>query len=55
MERRQAWMREFQIEQGQEPLAFVKSARRGAAPRAVAEQMRQRLGWRVGRLNVELD
>jgi len=48
MERRQAWMREFQIEQGQEPLAFVKSARRGAAPRAVAEQMRQRLGLAGG-------
>lgn len=42
MERRQAWMREYLIEQGQEPLAFVRSARLTDRHQQVACDM-----WRV--------
>jgi Zn-dependent peptidase ImmA (M78 family) len=43
MELRQAWMREFLIEQGQEPLRFVKSATPDAKPALVANRIRQAL------------
>jgi Zn-dependent peptidase ImmA (M78 family) len=48
MQRRQAWMREFLIEEGQERLPFVKSARLGEQPTAIAESMKQALGFDEG-------
>jgi len=44
MQRRQAWMREFLIEQGQKELPFVRSARRGEQPRSVVQRMLGTLG-----------
>jgi Zn-dependent peptidase ImmA (M78 family) len=43
MELRQAWMRDFLIEQGQEPLPFVKSATPDIKPTIVANRIRQAL------------
>jgi len=40
MQRRQAWMREFLMEEGQPPLPFVASARTTADPASVASEMR---------------
>lgn len=48
MERRQAWMREYLIEQGQEPLPFVRSARLTDEPRRVAREMKSALGLAEG-------
>jgi Zn-dependent peptidase ImmA (M78 family) len=49
MERRQQWMREYLIEEGQQPLAFVGSAKRDDEPPSVAREMRRVLalenGW----------
>ncbi len=49
MQRRQAWMREYLIEQGQEPLPFVRSARTDETPAVVGERIRSALrlaqGW----------
>lgn len=39
MQRRQAWMREFLIEQGQRELTFVRSARREEQPSSVVQRM----------------
>ena len=44
MQRRQAWMRDFLIEQGQEALPFVGAARRHEQPASLAERMRHTLG-----------
>lgn len=44
MQRRQAWMREFLIEQGQERLPVVRSARPSERPTSVANRMRRTLG-----------
>ncbi len=44
MQRRQAWMREFLIEQGQEHIPVVRSARPSESPVSVANQMRRTLG-----------
>ena len=44
MQRRQAWMREFLIEQGQPPLEFVGSAWPADAPARVAAAIRRVLG-----------
>jgi len=44
MQRRQAWMREYLLEEGQEPLPFVKSARADESPSVVAQKMRRTLG-----------
>jgi Zn-dependent peptidase ImmA (M78 family) len=41
MERRQAWMREYLAEQGEEPLPFVRSASPGEEPRQVARGIRE--------------
>jgi len=43
MQRRQAWMREFLIEEGRDRLPFVASARVGEQRAAVAERMRAAL------------
>jgi Zn-dependent peptidase ImmA (M78 family) len=48
MQRRQAWMREFLIEQGQRELTFVRSARREEQPRAVVQRMLDTLGLDEG-------
>jgi Zn-dependent peptidase ImmA (M78 family) len=48
MQRRQAWMREFLIEQGQGRLPFVESARLTEAPQAVAERIRETFGFDEG-------
>lgn len=45
MQRRQDWVREFLIEQGQERLPFVRSARLEEPPPMVAEGMRRTLGF----------
>ena len=44
MERRQAWMREYLIDEGQEPLPFVRSANTADQPTRVAHLMRASLG-----------
>ena len=46
MQQRQAWMREFLTEEGQDHLDFVASARTEEQRTAVAERMRQALGLR---------
>lgn len=45
MERRQAWMHEFLVEQGQEPLPFVRSARLAEDPNHIADSIRRILGF----------
>lgn len=44
MQRRQAWMREFLIEQGQDPFAFVKSITLRDPPVEIAVKIKQVLG-----------
>ncbi len=52
MQRRQAWMREFLTEQGQERLSYVNSARRNEDPVSLANRIRSTLGldkeWAAG-------
>src|SRR5207247_5715087 len=48
MERRQAWMREYLMEQGHEPLTFVRSARVTDEPKDLASQMKRALGLNDG-------
>lgn len=48
MERRQAWMHDYLIELGNEPLAFVRSGRIEDKPEALAHQMRRTLGLNEG-------
>ncbi len=52
MQRRQAWMREFLVEQGQKRLSYVKSAQLNEAPESVADRIRSALGlnaeWAAG-------
>jgi len=43
MERRQSWMREFLIEQGQEPLKFVNSVNIADSPEYIAKKIRDAL------------
>ncbi len=43
MQRRQDWLRDYLIEQGQEPLAFIGRSRLSDAPEAVAADLRRRL------------
>ena len=47
MQRRQGWMREYLIEQGQEPLHFVGSANINDDPEDVAPRIRETLGFSV--------
>ena len=42
--RRQAWMREYLVEQGHEPLGFVGSAEIAEEPVRIAEDMKRTLG-----------
>lgn len=44
MQRRQAWVREFLSEQGQEPLPIVRSARPRELPTSVVNRLRRMLG-----------
>ena len=44
MQRRQAWMREHLIDEGNEPLPFVRSATLREEPRSLAEKIRHTLG-----------
>jgi len=48
MQRRQAWMRDFLIEEGNDPLAFVGEASLQRAPEDVAVSMRATLGMADG-------
>jgi Zn-dependent peptidase ImmA (M78 family) len=48
MQRRQAWMREFLIEQGQDELTFVGSSRSEEEPRLVVQRMMETLGLDMG-------
>jgi Zn-dependent peptidase ImmA (M78 family) len=43
MERRQAWMRDYLVEQGYDPLTFVRSAALTDEPRRVAREIRRTL------------
>lgn len=45
MQRRQAWMREFLQENGEEPLSFVGSSNPTEDPRPIADKMRRLLGF----------
>lgn len=53
MQRRQAWMRDFLIEEGDEPLAFVGRARADNTPELVAADMRSTLGFQAGWASAE--
>lgn len=44
MERRQAWMREYLADEGEESLPFVRSARLREEPKQVARKMRETVG-----------
>jgi Zn-dependent peptidase ImmA (M78 family) len=44
MERRQAWMREYLVKLGSEPLGFIRSAKASAETEGLACEMRQALG-----------
>jgi Zn-dependent peptidase ImmA (M78 family) len=44
MERRQAWMREYLIERGYEPLPFVGSVKLGNTPTQIAQEIRRVIG-----------
>ncbi len=48
MQRRQAWMREFLLEERQEQLPFVGSVKTGVQPGHLAERMRDVLGFETG-------
>jgi len=48
MERRQSWMRDHLIEQGNEPLTFVRSAQLTEEPERLAHQIRRKLGFNGG-------
>ena len=48
MQRRQAWMREFLLEEGEAALAFVGSAATSTEPENVARDMRRVLGFSDG-------
>jgi Zn-dependent peptidase ImmA (M78 family) len=52
MEQRQSWMREYLVERGDKPLAFVGSASVHDAPAQVAQEIRRTLGmdanWAAG-------
>jgi Zn-dependent peptidase ImmA (M78 family) len=48
MQRRQDWMREYLVEQGHKPLAFVRCAHHGDEPVNTAQQMRSLLGFSDG-------
>ncbi len=48
MQQRQAWMRDYLVEEGHDPLPFVGSARVGMSPATVAKSMRQTLGLTNG-------
>lgn len=48
MQRRQAWLREFLVDQGQEPLTFVRSARPDELPASVGQRIRNALGLGIG-------
>jgi hypothetical protein len=48
MERRQAWKREYLIEEGSEPLGFVRSASLNDEPERLALDMRDMLGLADG-------
>jgi Zn-dependent peptidase ImmA (M78 family) len=45
MQRRQAWMREFLLENGEEPLSFVGSSNPAEDPVSIADKMRRLLGF----------
>lgn len=47
MQRRQAWMRDYLVEEGQQPLEFVGSARNSRNPVTLAGQIRDTLGLNV--------
>ena len=53
MQQRQAWMREFLIDEGDDPLPFVGSATLRSKPELVAEDMRRTLGFADGWANQE--
>jgi Zn-dependent peptidase ImmA (M78 family) len=48
MQSRQAWMRDFLIDEGQEPLPFVRSARLEDTPESVASSMKEALRFSEG-------
>lgn len=48
MQRRQIWMRDFLIEQGQEQLPFVRAAKQGDSPKFVADLIRKKLALDMG-------
>ena len=48
MQRRQAWMRDFLVEEGEPALAFIGSATVGQAPEGIAQAMRQEFGFADG-------
>lgn len=48
MQRRQAWMHDYLVDQGHDPLPFVASANLQASPVVVANQIRQVLGTKDG-------
>jgi Zn-dependent peptidase ImmA (M78 family) len=45
MQRRQAWMREYLLEEGQEPFSFIRSARLDEKPVMISQRIRKTLGF----------
>jgi Zn-dependent peptidase ImmA (M78 family) len=45
MQRRQAWMRDYMIDQGQDQISFIRSARVNQRPQSVAQRIRDTLGF----------
>ena len=52
LQRRQAWLRDERIEEGQSPLPFVASATAEAVPARIASLMRRTLGVTAGRADL---
>src|SRR5690606_24994571 len=48
MQRRQAWMRDYVLDMGQEPLSFVGSCQVSNKPKDVAQKIRRTLGIENG-------
>lgn len=48
MQQRQAWLREFLVDQGQEPLTFVRSGRPDELPASVGQRIRNALSLGIG-------
>jgi Zn-dependent peptidase ImmA (M78 family) len=54
MQRRQSWLREFLVDQGQEALSFVRSAQPNEPPSLVSQRIRKALALEAGWADLQL-